>query len=352
MKKQSLYIGVAIGAIAFTTGTLAVTQNFKDVPVDHFAYDAILEGKESGLWEGYKDGTFQPDKNLTRGEMAVLLERNNRMIEEKINEALGESHQEPQIVSSVNYTNKEYGYSLQLSDTWAIDEREAINYDPSSTFFKKSESETEFMILPQGGFGHGLPWEEPSLEEITIDGKQAEKEVWQLNSGKTLIIVKFLDLPEDWDKQYNRIQFTGLPSDVAEFESILSSLRFAQNDLIYNNDQYDFNLEYPSNWSVLESETNGVYGFFFGEKGQDYSLAILPQGEFDTGLPQNPTITQVMLSGEQATRKEWQLENDSNLVIYNLLQHPQSWNSDNRIQIIGSDDQLEVAEEILKTLKF
>ena len=75
MKKQFILISVALGAIAFTTGTLALSQNFKDVPTHHFAYEAILEGKESGLFKGYNDGTFKPDKNLSRGEMAVLLQR-------------------------------------------------------------------------------------------------------------------------------------------------------------------------------------------------------------------------------------------------------------------------------------
>lgn len=48
-------------------------------PVDdvtgHWAEKAILRCIEHGLMEGYPDGSFQPDKPVTRAELAVILDR-------------------------------------------------------------------------------------------------------------------------------------------------------------------------------------------------------------------------------------------------------------------------------------
>jgi len=46
-----------------------------DVPWDHWAYDAIAELYDAGLLEGYPDGTFKGNRNLTRYEFAVALAR-------------------------------------------------------------------------------------------------------------------------------------------------------------------------------------------------------------------------------------------------------------------------------------
>jgi len=126
MKKQFILISVALGAIAFTTGTLALTQNFKDVPTHHFAYEAILEGKESGLFKGYNDGTFKPDKNLSRGEMAVLLERNNQIMEKEMKQMFGQGSSVSAAAPSapvvkaqeLTYKSSKYGFSLTFPESW------------------------------------------------------------------------------------------------------------------------------------------------------------------------------------------------------------------------------------------
>ncbi len=49
--------------------------NFKDVQTKHWAYSFIAAAQKAGLMSGYPDGTFKPDKEVTRGEMAVILVR-------------------------------------------------------------------------------------------------------------------------------------------------------------------------------------------------------------------------------------------------------------------------------------
>lgn len=48
---------------------------FTDVDSSHFAAGYINEAVTRGIIFGYSNGTFQPDKTLTRGEMALLISR-------------------------------------------------------------------------------------------------------------------------------------------------------------------------------------------------------------------------------------------------------------------------------------
>lgn len=50
-------------------------SSFPDVPDDHFAKDYIEGAMMAGYIEGFRDGTFRPDERLTREQMAVILDR-------------------------------------------------------------------------------------------------------------------------------------------------------------------------------------------------------------------------------------------------------------------------------------
>lgn len=52
-------------------------MRFKDVPETHWAYKAIDELAEKGIINGYEDGTFKPNGNVTRAEVAVMIARND-----------------------------------------------------------------------------------------------------------------------------------------------------------------------------------------------------------------------------------------------------------------------------------
>ncbi|PSL40809.1 subtilisin family serine protease [Salsuginibacillus halophilus] len=51
------------------------SEDFYDVPAEHFAAEAIATLTDRGLLSGYPDGGFQPDEEITRGETAAVLER-------------------------------------------------------------------------------------------------------------------------------------------------------------------------------------------------------------------------------------------------------------------------------------
>ena len=49
--------------------------NFPDVSADHWAYEAVVELQAAGIVEGYPDGEFKGQQNMTRYEMALIIAR-------------------------------------------------------------------------------------------------------------------------------------------------------------------------------------------------------------------------------------------------------------------------------------
>ena len=48
-------------------------QRFWDVPKDHWAFSCIAELVNKGVLAGYEDGSFQPDRTVTRAEWAKIM---------------------------------------------------------------------------------------------------------------------------------------------------------------------------------------------------------------------------------------------------------------------------------------
>lgn len=51
------------------------TQRFKDVKPGLKGYNAINYCAENGFMKGFSDGTFRPDQNVTREQLAIVIER-------------------------------------------------------------------------------------------------------------------------------------------------------------------------------------------------------------------------------------------------------------------------------------
>lgn len=73
MKKTIAIAGFA--AAALTMGVAKAEMKYVDVPSGHWAYDAIEQADKMGCWEGYPDGTFRGNRNITRYEMAMIVKR-------------------------------------------------------------------------------------------------------------------------------------------------------------------------------------------------------------------------------------------------------------------------------------
>lgn len=63
-------------AAALTVGVSALAANpFSDVSIDDWAYQAVSDLSDQGVVEGYPDGTFKGERNITRYELAQIIAR-------------------------------------------------------------------------------------------------------------------------------------------------------------------------------------------------------------------------------------------------------------------------------------
>lgn len=79
-KKLALLAGAAtIGAVTLLPGAAQAQAQgrgpFADVPMNHWAYDAVTQLAQRGIFTGYPDNTFSGKRALTRYEFAVALQR-------------------------------------------------------------------------------------------------------------------------------------------------------------------------------------------------------------------------------------------------------------------------------------
>ena len=75
MKKTLLSVLAASLVLGNSAPTSAVSNPFADVPADHWAYDAVAQLAADGVIEGYGDGTYRGDQEITRYEMAQMIAR-------------------------------------------------------------------------------------------------------------------------------------------------------------------------------------------------------------------------------------------------------------------------------------
>lgn len=73
MKKKALAAAVLAAVTMSATTAFAAQNPFKDLPQDHWAYDAVTMLAKDGVLEGYGDGSFRGDKLMNRYEMAEVV---------------------------------------------------------------------------------------------------------------------------------------------------------------------------------------------------------------------------------------------------------------------------------------
>ncbi|MEY9977703.1 S-layer homology domain-containing protein [Lysinibacillus sp. RC79] len=71
MKK--LVCAFLLPLLVVTSGYTVQAAGFKDVPEDHYAYEAIMWAEEYDIVNGYEDGTFKPNAIITEQQLAKLL---------------------------------------------------------------------------------------------------------------------------------------------------------------------------------------------------------------------------------------------------------------------------------------
>ena len=75
MKKSIISALTTALVVGAASTTFAAANPFQDVPADHWAYDAVAQLAADGVIEGYGDGTYRGDQEITRYEMAQMVAR-------------------------------------------------------------------------------------------------------------------------------------------------------------------------------------------------------------------------------------------------------------------------------------
>ena len=73
MKKTLVSAITTALVVGAASTTFAAANPFSDVPRDSWAYDAVTKLAKEGVINGYGDGTFRGDTNITRYEMAQMV---------------------------------------------------------------------------------------------------------------------------------------------------------------------------------------------------------------------------------------------------------------------------------------
>ena len=73
MKKTVAAALAAAVVVGTSATTFAAANPFSDVPAGHWAYNSVAKLAAAGIVEGYGDGTYRGDRNITRYEMAQMV---------------------------------------------------------------------------------------------------------------------------------------------------------------------------------------------------------------------------------------------------------------------------------------
>ena len=93
------------------------TLSFHDIPVNHFAYDAIVQLTGNGIVNGFPDESFRPSDSVTRGQAAAII---NRILKHT-----------PRNIEYFSDVNSQNGFAKDIA---AIKELGVINGFPDGTF--------------------------------------------------------------------------------------------------------------------------------------------------------------------------------------------------------------------------
>lgn len=182
MKKKTLVSAVLAATIMGTASvTMAAENMFSDVPLDHWAYDAVNKLAEDGIIDGYGDTNFGGDKPITRYEMAQLVEKamqnqeNARAVDKAAIEKLQKEF-DSELKGEVQSLRKDVD-DLKGRMGWYGDARIRYfaNKEQKGNNGKNSNGETsQFEKRLRLGF-----WANPA-ENLTVDGRlKYEDKSWQ-----------------------------------------------------------------------------------------------------------------------------------------------------------------------------
>lgn len=162
MLKKALSIA-ALFSMVFAAGAFAAGM-FSDVAEDHWAAEGIMWANEMGLMTG-SDGMFRPGDNVTRAELAVVLQRYHQMMEG------GEMMEEEEMMS-------EYTFGMENTSEYTL--------SPGLLVAHSADVSMDYMGMVVGAEA-GAPASLEALAEggdvsglmAALEGMEGVMEVWE-----------------------------------------------------------------------------------------------------------------------------------------------------------------------------
>ena len=73
MKNKLIFSAVVCTLLCVSLIFAVQAASFKDLTTDHWAYKNIMDLSSEGVINGYSDGTFRPEAQVTRAEFVKLI---------------------------------------------------------------------------------------------------------------------------------------------------------------------------------------------------------------------------------------------------------------------------------------
>ncbi len=174
--KRSIFVVILIPLLAFGI-------SFKDVPVNHWAYDAVNEVSELGIISGYPDGTFRGVDFVNRYQLAVAIYRTIEYIKSQMKNFSppGNSKEviQPQVISEIksNISDLEEKYKMM---TGYVNKKYKDLYEKISSLERKISENTLEISKNKASvdrLNDSLIYEDSRITKIATSVLEISKEV-------------------------------------------------------------------------------------------------------------------------------------------------------------------------------
>ncbi len=175
---------------------------FADVPTDSFAYKAIVQLHDLGYLKGYPDGLFHGKRNLTRYEMAVMVDRVVNELEYQLHDPNGAVRVNAAAIADARMLLDQYG--SQIKDLQTKEAALDTRLTTAETTLNRMQIHAYAYVRAPGTYTETVSAFQPNgtpLKPGTIVKDDAQSYVVGTNSRGTGYSVFRLIIQGDLDKQ-------------------------------------------------------------------------------------------------------------------------------------------------------
>lgn len=205
----------------FVLGTLlacpAGAQAPSDVPVGHWAYDAVRSLVDEGYLEGYPDGSFLGNRTLTRYEFATVIKRIiDGMSDQLVHRSAGDSPQAPSTPDTPRQTVKPEDLAAvkklveEFKPELAVIGARIDKLEASVEEMKMELEDVRTILTDEEGPLQSTRADVSKLKKISVSGYvQARYNVFESHPDKNE------EVPDSFSIRRARLKVTGKPTDRA-----------------------------------------------------------------------------------------------------------------------------------------